>query len=133
MEKVHLAGCVILKDGAILLLHRIKTDWFELPGGKIDGDEKPEDAARRELKEELLCDVTILKKLGKKDFTWNGQIMSYTWFLAEIDDNQFPSIGEADTFKEYKYIDLSSLGNYNLSTNMQNFIAELKSGNIDLT
>jgi 8-oxo-dGTP pyrophosphatase MutT (NUDIX family) len=45
MKKITLAGCVILQNSAILLLHRIKTDWYELPGGKINGGETPEETA----------------------------------------------------------------------------------------
>jgi len=31
MTKLRLAGCAILRDKSILLLHRIKTDWYEMP------------------------------------------------------------------------------------------------------
>ncbi len=53
MDKIVLAGCIILKGDAILLLNRKKTGWYELPGGKIDENESAEATAIRELKEEL--------------------------------------------------------------------------------
>ncbi|MBI2032259.1 MAG: NUDIX domain-containing protein [Candidatus Levybacteria bacterium] len=30
------AGCVIVRDNSILLLHRIDKDWWEVPGGKSE-------------------------------------------------------------------------------------------------
>lgn len=132
MDKIQLAGCVIIKDNAILLLHRIKTNWYELPGGKIDEGEKPEETAVRELQEELLCTVTILKKLGEKDFTDNGYIMGYTWFLAQIDEGEEPQIGEPDKFDNFTYFPIEKLPNLSLSPNMQNLFSELQANKISL-
>jgi len=131
MNKVNLAGCVILKDKKILLLHRIKTDWYELPGGKIDEGETAEIAAKRELKEELLCDITILKEIGNMDFTESRYSMGYIWFLAKIIDGE-PHIGEPDKFSEYKYVSLADLEEYTLSTNMQNFVKALRDNKIEV-
>ena len=132
MNKLFLAGCVILKDDCILLLNRKKTNWYELPGGKIDPQESAEEAAKRELKEEMSCDVQIIKQLGKKDFEENGYVMSYTWFLAKIKEEQVPKIGEPEKFDHFKYIPIKTLANYNLSPNMKNLVNELSGGNIAL-
>lgn len=126
MNKINLAGCVIIKNDAILLLNRIKTDWYELPGGKIDGKELPKDAAKRELKEELLCDIEIIKKLGRKDFTENGFKMTYHWFLAKLKRGQTFKIGEPDEFRSFRFIPLIELSNHKLSPNMQNFLSYFK-------
>ncbi len=126
MEKITLAGCVIFKDNSILLLKRIEKDWYELPGGKIESGETPEEAATRELKEELLIDVEIVRKLGENDFEYNGKMLGYVWFLAEIKDNQIPKIGEAEEFSECKYIPIKDLPKHNLSTNMKNLITKIQ-------
>lgn len=49
---------VIVRDGKVLLLrtnanHENRGDRWEMPGGRIDGDEIIEQTLRRELKEEL--------------------------------------------------------------------------------
>lgn len=126
MEKIRLAGCVILNNNAILLLHRKKTDWYELPGGKIEQDESPESAAKRELKEELMCDVDIVRKIGTKDFEEDRYVMSYTWFLARIKKGQKPNIIEADKYNHCRYVPIEELSKHRLSPNMQNLIPELK-------
>lgn len=127
--KVNLAGCVICNENKILLLRRKKNNCYELPGGKI-GDEQPEIAAKRELKEELLCDVEIIKKIGEKDFEENGHIMGYIWFLARIKNNQKPKVGELEKFDSFKYLSIKDLNKYKLSSNMQNLMSELKKGSI---
>ena len=128
MNKFTLAGCVILQNNSILLLHRIKKDWYELPGGKIDAPETPEQTATRELKEELSCDIEIIKKLGEKDFEENGYVMGYIWFLAKIKEGQIPKIGEPEGFDNFKFIPISELEKYKLSINMNNFLQELRKG-----
>lgn len=126
METIQLAGCAILKKGGLLLLHRIKTDWFELPGGKTDSDETVEQAAIRELREEILCDVELVRKLGTEGFTENGKILVYTWFLGKLKDGQKPIIGEPEKFDRFEYIQIKELPNAILSPNMQNFAKALE-------
>jgi 8-oxo-dGTP diphosphatase len=133
MNKINLAGCVLLENHSILLLHRIKTDWYELPGGKVDAGESEEEAAVRELKEELKCDIEIVKKLGSNDFEEGGCAMSYTWFQAVIKEEQRPIVGEPDKFDEVRYIPINDLGNYKLSSNMQNFLNRLQNKTTHLT
>ncbi len=132
MNDVNLAGCVIIKENKILLLNRKKTSWYELPGGKIDDHETPEVAAIRELKEELGCDVEIVKKIGAKEFEHEGRELNYIWFLAKIKKNQFPRIEEPETFDHFEYISINKLSSCLLSPNMKNLFLELSQGNICL-
>ncbi len=130
MDSKRLAGCAIIEKGKILLLHRIKTDWFELPGGKIDNNESAEQAAVRELKEELGFDVKIIRKIGEKVFQHNGDFLNYEWFLARAEGTA--RIMEPETFDAFKFVPLAELKSCKLSTNMHQFLKELESGNIGL-
>ncbi|WP_239075496.1 NUDIX domain-containing protein [Planosporangium flavigriseum] len=47
------------RDGRILLVEPTYKDYWELPGGAVDGDESPYDAVARELKEELGLALTL--------------------------------------------------------------------------
>ena len=50
-----MGAAVLLRDddGRVLLVEPAYKDYWELPGGAVDADESPYDAAARELKEEL--------------------------------------------------------------------------------
>ena len=54
-----MGAAVLLRDPAdrILLVEPAYKDYWELPGGAVDADESPYDAAVRELKEELRLSV----------------------------------------------------------------------------
>lgn len=53
-EKLFNVGCkaVIVKDDKVLIVKNTKGFW-EVPGGRIDGNESIEEALHRELREEL--------------------------------------------------------------------------------
>jgi 8-oxo-dGTP pyrophosphatase MutT (NUDIX family) len=60
------ARCVVVdENNDVALLHSLKHGFYMLPGGKIEEDETPEQAAIRECKEEIGCDVKVIAALGK--------------------------------------------------------------------
>lgn len=125
-DNIKLAGCVVLdSQGCILLLHRktAKRRQWEIPGGKIEPGESPEQTAIREAKEELDIYIGIIKLLGYKEFQEDNQVMHYTWFLAEISSGK-PKIMEPQTFDELKYFSSADLKKAwsSLSSNTQNFL-----------
>lgn len=88
MKKIELAGAIILdKQNKILLIHRNTEELkqWELPGGKLEQGELPEQAVIRELKEELNIGVKIIKYINFKEFEDNGIILKYHWYLCEIE------------------------------------------------
>lgn len=131
---VRLAGCVIFdKSQKMHLLHRNKNGMvqWELPGGKVEEGESAENAAIRELKEELGIDVKILKELGGASFIENEKEFEYVWFLATIESGN-PHICEPETFDDLGSFTVSELASLKLSGNMQGLYAEIKGGNVNL-
>lgn len=124
MSRITLAGCVILDaNGRLLLMHRNtpKRVQWELPGGKIEEDEEPEQAARREVLEELGISVSIVKKLGEKSFEEDGYEMDYIWFLATVKKGT-PTLKE-EKFDALKYFSWDELKNESaLSANTKNLV-----------
>ncbi len=57
-------GIVIREDGKIAIFNKSNKNEYKLPGGGIEGDEKPEEAFKREVLEETGCEIEIIKKLG---------------------------------------------------------------------
>ena len=55
-------GGFLIHDNKVLLIHHKKLDLWLPPGGHIEKDETPDDAVKREFKEELGVDVEILNR-----------------------------------------------------------------------
>lgn len=111
MIKKEVAGCVILsKDGKVLLLHRNTEKWqhWEIPGGKLDPGENPQQTARREVYEESGLRVKLIKKLGVGEFSEGDTAFVYHWFLAEI-VRGVPTIMERNTFDDVGYFSWEEL------------------------
>ena len=57
---VHVAAGIVHRDGRVLAAHRADGAYeggWELPGGKVEEGEAPVEALRRELSEELGCEL----------------------------------------------------------------------------
>jgi 8-oxo-dGTP diphosphatase len=64
MRERKLVVAALVRDGARILMSRRRPDQampnlWEFPGGKVEPGEHPEAALRREVREELGCDVEI--------------------------------------------------------------------------
>jgi 8-oxo-dGTP diphosphatase len=116
--EVHVVGAAIIDGGRCLVTRRSATmsaplKW-EFPGGKVEVDEDPRDALRREVREELDIDIEVQRFLGRGQgrvgqrsilldvysAIWIGRTLRLTehhelgWFTAEeLDDLDWP---EAD-------------------------------------
>lgn len=127
MNKVELSGAIILdKQNKILLIHRNTKELkqWELPGGKLELGELPEQAVKRELKEELNIDVKIIKYLNFKEFEDNGIILKYHWYLCKIESG-IPELVELK-FNNMKYFSKKELeSNQELSSNMKVMISNI--------
>jgi 8-oxo-dGTP diphosphatase len=71
METLRRASIVLVSDGQICLMKRIKNGntYFMLPGGKMKKEETPEEAALREAREEL----SIEAQLGELLFVYEEE------------------------------------------------------------
>lgn len=136
MKKLTLAGCIILNDeGELLLLHRntpTLVQW-ETPGGKVDDSESPEDAAAREVHEELGVRVRIIRQLGICDFIEREYTMTYVWYLAVITEGS-PRPVESHKYDAVSYHSWAALETMagELSPNTLNLLQAYKSQALDL-
>lgn len=62
-ERRVVVGAAVLRDGRVLAARRTTpaaaSGRWELPGGKVEPGEEPEQALLREVREELGCDVVL--------------------------------------------------------------------------
>ena len=62
MKQVEVVAAIIRREGRIFATQRGYgdwKDWWEFPGGKMEAGETPEDALRREIREELSTEISV--------------------------------------------------------------------------
>ncbi len=68
---LHVVAAAIMRDGRVLAARRPSGKRhggkWELPGGKVEAGETEEVALAREIREELLCDVRPITRLGESE------------------------------------------------------------------
>ena len=87
MKIIKVAAAIIVKDGKIFATQRgygDYKDWWEFPGGKIEPDEKPEEALIREIKEELDADIIVGELLYTVEYDYPEFHLSMKCFLCEL-------------------------------------------------
>lgn len=84
-------GIVIREDGKIAIFNKSNKNEYKLPGGGLEGEEKPEEAFKREVLEETGCEVEIIECLGTteeyKTFD-NFKQISYVFVGKVIKDTE---------------------------------------------
>ena len=62
MKQIEVVAAIIRKDDKIFATQRGYgdfKDWWEFPGGKMELGETPEDALKREIREELSTEISV--------------------------------------------------------------------------
>lgn len=105
------AGGLVIKDSKVLMIY--KNGFWDLPKGKIDGSESPEEAAKREVSEE--CGLTSLSVgetlpisyyLFKENDNW---LLKKTHWFTMNSDTDGPLVGDKNEgITEVKWMDQSS-------------------------
>lgn len=121
-DTLELAGALIINNNRLLLMHRNtenRVQW-ELPGGKLEIGENPEDTVIRELIEELNINVKIERYLGYKESEEDNIILKYHWYKCILaNDNEIPKLMEKK-FDDLKYFTKEDLNKCTeLSSNMK--------------
>lgn len=87
MKTVRVVAAVIRKDNKIFATQRgygeFKDGW-ELPGGKIEEGETPEQALAREIREELNTEIQVGKLIDTIEYDYPKFHLSMDCFWCEI-------------------------------------------------
>jgi len=110
--QVHAAGCYLEIDGKLLLLqragHKSEPGRWGVPAGKLEKNETPEEAARRELFEETGIDLETrpskLQYIGPLYIRKLGFDYIYHSFQVHLDEAVAPEIQLSDEHENYLWV-----------------------------
>jgi len=93
MKKIEVVAAIIYRDGKILCTKRadkgeVALKW-EFPGGKIEPFETKLDALKREIKEELDCEIIIKSFFTTVEYQYNSFYLVMHSYICEMKDETF--------------------------------------------
>jgi 8-oxo-dGTP diphosphatase len=94
-------------DAEVVVVHRPRYDDWSLPKGKLDHDERWEDAALREVQEEVGLRCTLgdeLPPVAYRDNKGREKVVRY-WLMEPLDGGAFEPNDEVD---EMRWLDLQA-------------------------
>ena len=78
--------CYLVKDNKVVVTKykegKKKAGYYDIPGGKIEGEETPEQTAIREMKEETGLKIKNLKYKGKMIIEYPNRIFDFDVFIC---------------------------------------------------
>ncbi|MBQ4425865.1 MAG: (deoxy)nucleoside triphosphate pyrophosphohydrolase [Lachnospiraceae bacterium] len=86
-KTIRVAAAVLRENGRIFATQRgygAWKDYWEFPGGKIEPGESPEEALRREIREELDTEILVGEKLADIEYDYPEFHLSMQCFLASV-------------------------------------------------
>ena len=87
MKTINVVAAVIMKEGRVFATQRgygeFKDGW-EFPGGKIETGESPEEALRREIREELEVEVNVGDHIDTIEYDYPAFHLSMKCYACTI-------------------------------------------------
>jgi 8-oxo-dGTP diphosphatase len=103
MYEVEAAGCVVRHEGRIAVIHRPRYDDWSLPKGKLDPGESFEDAAVREVEEEIGVRGTLGTELEPATYTdHRGRSKIVRYWVMDVD--AVPEFAPNDEVDEVRWL-----------------------------
>jgi 8-oxo-dGTP diphosphatase len=123
-DPVEVVAAVIERDGRYLITRRLEgthlAGLWEFPGGKILPGEKPEDALRRELKEELGVEAAVAELIQTVDWTYPEKSVRLLFFRCALAGEPAPLEGQ-----EMRWVAAADLRSYSFPEADATLIARL--------
>lgn len=113
MKHYNIVAAVIIHNDKILCMQRgiNKYDYismkYEFPGGKIEENETEIEAIQREIKEELVMDISVQNKFLTVEHTYPDFKITMHSFICTAVDTSFTLTEHID----YKWLDRAELKN----------------------
>ncbi len=92
MKAIEVVAAIIIKDGKVFATQRGYGQWrgwWEFPGGKIEGGERPQEALVREIREELDAEIEVGDLLETVEWDYPDFHLTMHCFLCSLLSDSF--------------------------------------------
>ncbi|MBO4858569.1 MAG: NUDIX domain-containing protein [Treponema sp.] len=101
-------ACIVYQNGKLFIAKRrsigdMGGKW-EFPGGKIEDDEAPELAIKREMFEEFSVNVSVGEKIGSATFIHSGKNCSVDAYVVQFEHDGIKVPFVLTEHTEYKWV-----------------------------
>ena len=87
MKQIEVVAAIICKEDKIFATQRGYGDWkdgWEFPGGKMEAGETPEEALKREIREELSTEISVDKYLCTVEYDYPKFHLTMHCFICSL-------------------------------------------------
>ena len=87
MKTIEVVAAIIIKDGQVFATQRGYGEfqgWWEFPGGKMEAGESPQEALKREIREELDADVLVKELLETVEWDYPNFHLTMHCFICNL-------------------------------------------------
>lgn len=87
MKTIRVVAAILKNDNKIMIAQRMKGEFagqWEFPGGKIEPNETPEEALKRELMEEMELEIQINEFLMTAEYNYPTFHLSMDCFICSL-------------------------------------------------
>ena len=87
MKRIEVVAAVIVRDDKVLATRRGYGEWqgwWEFPGGKMETGESPQDALRREIREELDAEIEVGRLLETVEWDYPSFHLTMHCFICSL-------------------------------------------------
>ena len=87
MKQIEVVAAIIRKEDKIFATQRGYgewKDWWEFPGGKIEAGETPEEALKREIREELSTEINVDEFLCTVEYDYPAFQLTMHCYLCSL-------------------------------------------------